>query len=99
MRYTLFLALVAAISSTISGIAHTQTSDPPAAPKRPRYLAGFDARFTSADADGDGALSLKEAQAAGLSRIVDNFDRLDANKDGKVTRGEIRALILGRISS
>lgn len=99
MRYTLVLALVAVISSAISSIAHTQTSDPPPSPKRPGYLAGFDARFSAADTDGDGALSLQEAQSAGLSRIVEHFDRLDTNKDGKITRDEIRALIRNRISS
>ncbi len=66
--------------------------------KPPRYLAKFDQQFKAADKDGDGALSRAEAQDARMTRIVDNFDRLDVNKDGKVTREEIRALLRSRLS-
>jgi EF hand len=43
------------------------------------------ARF---DANGDGAISLAEMQAAALAR----FDRVDANKDGQLTETERQAM-------
>jgi EF hand len=45
--------------------------------------------FAIADADGDGALSFEEVTA--IHRRV--FNAVDVNKDGKVTRDEIRAFI------
>lgn len=76
-----------------SGLAYTQsvpaTAQSPA-PKQPRYLAKFEERFHAADKDGDGALTKEEAKAAGLDRIVEHFDRIDANKDGKITVDELR---------
>lgn len=45
-------------------------------------------RWAALDADGDGALSLAEAQA-GAPRIAQDFARLDADADGKVTREEM----------
>jgi Ca2+-binding EF-hand superfamily protein len=63
------------------------------------YLAKFDEQFKSADKDGDGALSKAEAENAGMDRVVANFDKLDIDKDGKVTRNEIRALVRQRLSS
>ena len=47
-------------------------------------------RMKAADKDGDGALSKAEADAAGMTRLSKNFDKLDANKDGKVTRAEMK---------
>jgi Ca2+-binding EF-hand superfamily protein len=49
------------------------------------------ASFTEADKDGDGALSLAEAQAAGLSDIAGNFKQLDTDKDGKLSKAELKA--------
>jgi hypothetical protein len=43
--------------------------------------------FAALDADGDGRLSLREAQSAALRR----FDRVDSNHDGTVTPDERRA--------
>ncbi|WFU88707.1 EF-hand domain-containing protein [Rhizobium sp. CC1099] len=45
--------------------------------------------FTVADSDGDGALSFQEVTTI-HKRI---FDRVDANKDGKVTPDEIRTFM------
>ena len=45
-------------------------------------------RWTAADKDGDGALSREEAQAS-MPRMAENFDKLDANGDGRVERGEM----------
>jgi Ca2+-binding EF-hand superfamily protein len=43
-------------------------------------------RAFEADADGDNKLSKEEAP----ERMKENFDRIDANKDGGVTRDELR---------
>ena len=98
MKFVAICALLGALLG--SGVAYTQVlqSNSPQ-PVRSRYLAKFDAQFNAADKDSDGALTRAEAQAAGLTRIVDNFDRLDADKDGKVTREELRSLVRNRISS
>jgi hypothetical protein len=42
-----------------------------------------------ADADGDGRVSRAEAEAAGSQKSSAWFEKLDANKDGYVTRDEI----------
>ena len=44
-----------------------------------------------ADKDGDGALSRAEVEAAKMHRLTRDFDKLDKNKDGKLTPDEIRA--------
>ena len=67
--------------------------------RHPQYLSKFERQFNAADKDGDGALTRQEAEAAGMRHILESFDRIDANKDGKVTQEEIRAMILSRLSS
>lgn len=47
-------------------------------------------RMKAADKDGDGAISKAEADAAGMTRLSKNFDKLDTNKDGKLTRDEMK---------
>ena len=46
--------------------------------------------WKSADKDGDGALSRAEVEAAGMHRLSRDFDKLDKNKDGKLTPDELR---------
>lgn len=58
--------------------------------ERGRHAAKFKAKFDAADTNHDGALSKAEADKAGMKRLVANFDRIDANKDGKVTPDELR---------
>ena len=41
--------------------------------------------------NGDGALSKAEAEAAKMQRLVRDFDKLDKNKDGKLTADEMAA--------
>lgn len=43
--------------------------------------------ITTADKDGDGALTKEEAQA--LPRVAKNFDEIDADKSGTITQQEI----------
>ncbi|TVP80317.1 MAG: hypothetical protein EA353_04130 [Puniceicoccaceae bacterium] len=47
--------------------------------------------WQAADTDGNGAISIDEASAAGMERLVENFDAIDANGDGEITRREMMA--------
>ena len=50
-------------------------------------------RWKAADKDGDGALSKAEVDAAKMNHLSRDFDKLDKNKDGKLTPDEIRAMM------
>ncbi len=50
---------------------------------------GFAEHFRRADADGDGALTRAEADQA-LPRLGTKFDRIDANRDARLTPDELR---------
>ncbi len=50
-------------------------------------------RWKAADKDGDGALSKAEVDAAKMTHLSRDFDKLDKNKDGKLTPDEIRAMM------
>ena len=47
------------------------------------------AKFDAADKDHDGTLDRDEAKA--FPRVSKNFDKIDANKDGKVSQNEINS--------
>ena len=47
-------------------------------------------RFKHADSDGDGKISRAEA-VKNAPRLAKKFDAIDANKDGQLTRDELRA--------
>ncbi len=57
---------------------------------RAEHQAKFDERFKKADADGNGAISRAEADKA-MPRLARHFERIDANKDGQITREEMAA--------
>lgn len=48
-------------------------------------------RFAAADTNGDGHLTLAEAQAARWHRVVDHFSVIDTDHDGTITLAELRA--------
>jgi Ca2+-binding EF-hand superfamily protein len=97
MQSTFVLMFAAALLGAGMAIAQSSTETTPSG--KPRFFAKFEEQFKAADKDGDGALSRSEAEDAHMGRIVDNFDRLDTNKDGRLTREEIRNLIRSRVSS
>ena len=47
--------------------------------------------WKTADKDGDGALSKSELENSNMSGMARNFEKLDKNKDGKLTQDEIAA--------
>lgn len=53
-------------------------------------------RWKAADKDGDGALSRAEVDAAKMPMLSRDFDKLDANKDGKLTADEMRNAMMER---
>ena len=54
-------------------------------------MAAPGGKFAKADVNKDQALSKTEACAGKTPRICKNFEALDANHDGQVTRAEMRA--------
>lgn len=48
-------------------------------------------KLKEADTDGNGAISLDEAEAAGLDKLVENFDTLDADGNGEISKEEFKA--------
>jgi Ca2+-binding EF-hand superfamily protein len=55
---------------------------------RTEARARVQARWKAADKNGDGALSREEAQAS-MPRLAGNFDKFDANGDGRIEPGEL----------
>jgi hypothetical protein len=51
----------------------------------------MESHFRNADTDGDGAISKAEAEA-GMPALARRFDAIDANKDGLITREEMKAM-------
>ncbi len=49
-----------------------------------------DKSFSTTDKDGDGAITLAEAQA-GMPKLADKFASVDSNSDGKVSADEFKA--------
>lgn len=77
-----------AIAVTLAGSAGLALADAKAAAeKRDKQI---EERFTAADKDHDGKLTLVEAKA-GMPRIAKGFDKIDKDKKGFVTVAEIKA--------
>ena len=55
---------------------------------RVEMRAEAEERWKAADTDGDGRLSLAEAQAS-MPQMAERFQKFDANKDGYVSRDEM----------
>lgn len=98
MHYVFLSMLMGTLFGAGMAIAQSSADTAPER-KTPRYLTKFDEQFKAADKDGDNALTRQEAQDAKMQRVVESFGQLDVDKDGKVTRTEIRALVRNRLSS
>jgi Ca2+-binding EF-hand superfamily protein len=57
--------------------------------RREEMKAHMDARFKEADANGDGLLSLDEAQAK-MPKLAERFGALDTDKNGLLSRDELK---------
>jgi hypothetical protein len=66
-------------------------STTPAKPAKGEHAHKRGERMKAADKDGDGAISKSEAEGAKMTRLSKNFDAIDTNKDGKVTKEEMAA--------
>ncbi|MDN3986138.1 EF-hand domain-containing protein [Zwartia vadi] len=75
------------VAVTLSAHAQTPTSS------QQKQINEAQERFTAADKNADGKLTLEEAKA-GMPRIASNFNAIDTNKDGFVTLEEIKVMIL-----
>ncbi len=60
--------------------------------------AKFDADFKNADKDGNGTLSRTELEAW-MPEAAREFNRIDANRDGQVTREELQQFLQGKVSN
>lgn len=80
------LASVLLIAALGASAAIAQT--PPEPPKGDR-AAKMQERIKAADKDGDGRIS--RAEAVALPRIAKHFDEIDTNKDGFITKEEMKA--------
>ena len=50
-------------------------------------------RIKAADADGNGTISNKEANEAGLDKLIEYFEKIDSDSDGEITKQELKNLI------
>lgn len=48
-------------------------------------------KIRNADSDGNRAISIDEASAAGMNKLVKHFERIDVDSDGEISRREMRA--------
>ena len=84
------IALIAALLGLSIGAsaAFAQAPAPAEQPKGERAHK-MQERWKAADKDGDGKIN--RAEAIALPRIAKHFDEIDTNKDGFVTREELKA--------
>ena len=54
-------------------------------------VSAMAATFAEADVNGDGKLSLDETQKPGLTDMANNFKALDLDKDGFLSKAELKA--------
>ncbi len=53
--------------------------------------SAYAATFSEADVNADAKLSLEEAEKAGLTDLATNFKKLDLDKDGFLSKAELKA--------
>lgn len=52
---------------------------------------GKGGKLKEIDTDESGTISLAEAEASDAKRLVEHFDKIDANEDGELTKEELKA--------
>ena len=84
-------AFAAVLLSASIGASAVFAQTPPEPPKGDRgdRAHKMHERLKAADKDGDGKIS--RAEAVALPRIAKHFDEIDTNKDGFITREELKA--------
>jgi len=82
MKITLAAALIATTSLAFA--------DAPADAGKGDRAQKMQERLKAADKNGDGKISREEA-AASLPRLAKHFDEIDTNKDGFITKEEMKA--------
>ena len=75
------IAAAAALAIAHFAIATTKTSQPNTPPSTVSSSSAI-------------RLTKPQAEAAGMIDVVENFERIDANNDGVITRNEMRAYLL-----
>ena len=86
---SLNLAAVFLIAGIGASAAFAQTPPEPPKGDRADRAAKMHERIKAADKDGDGKIS--RAEAVALPRIAKHFDEIDTNKDGFITKEEMKA--------
>ena len=92
---TVTVALIAAsLTALATSFAFAQTPAEPAktekTDKGEKRAAHMQERLKAADKNGDGKISREEA-AASLPKLAKRFDKIDVNKDGFITKEEMKA--------
>ncbi|MEQ1519253.1 MAG: EF-hand domain-containing protein [Usitatibacteraceae bacterium] len=84
-------AILTAIVTASIGVSAAFAQTPTAPPQGQRGERGhhMHERMKAADKDGDGKISRTEAAA--MPRLNKHFDEIDANKDGFITKDEMKA--------
>ncbi|MEO8386368.1 MAG: EF-hand domain-containing protein [Betaproteobacteria bacterium] len=83
------LATVLLIAGFGASAAFAQTPPEPPKGNHGDRAAKMQERIWAQDKDGDGKLS--RAEAAALPRLAKHFDEIDTNKDGFITKEEMKA--------
>ena len=85
------LAVPMAANAQTSQPATPPTAQPSTQPPAGGWQQKFIAKFDAANTTHDGHLTLAQAQAAGMKRIVKNFAQIDTGNKGYVTLSDIQA--------
>jgi hypothetical protein len=86
-RLLSIIALALPLAAPIAAHAQTTQPQPPASSWQQKFIA----KFNAANTTHDGHLTLAQAQAAGLTRIVQNFTQIDTGNKGYVTLDDLQA--------
>lgn len=88
MKTMIKLAIFTTAALAIMPAAHAATYE--------EELAQLRAAYAAADKNGDGKLTKKEAQDARMTRIANNFSRLDTDGDGFISLAQLEARLAQR---